>query len=413
MPTMKTPYRVINPPEYVSKYLEKARKIRNQNWSALFDAFQAGDQRKVRKLRDAYFKNDAHKAAYLFQAGVRWPNVSSWETEVAGFDPLHPMQHVVDWWRQPKIGDGFRYVCDLSAHLKAAHMMAADVVRAQMNVPCFIYNVKRSHRFADGTGRGALVQRLLAQLRAGFVHYRIYDARDCFNSISPGALIPPNLPLPWRIYENTLNLENLSFRHDTVRERRHFADITFYRDIVNAEGASGPDGLMQGSPSSNVILAYLLQHAPQPDPQDGCILLYGDDLIALSRTPTIASRVDRAVTQFFEQPTLGPLQLHRRASGHLGSFEYLGYEFIYSEVEDDWQVNLSSRNWNNLVRIRNGEALKHWPMHGPWVDRQIAHRIAKSLEGHNALTDPVAILETIVLGGWDILEIASAASGRI
>lgn len=196
MPTMETPYRVINPPEDVFKCLAQARKIRNQNWCALFDAFQAGDRRKVRKLRDAYVKSDAHKEAYLFEAGVRWPNVSSWKTEVAGFDPLQPMQHVVDWWRQPKKGDGFRYVCDLSAHLKAAHMMAADLVRAQMNVPCFIYNIKRSDRFADGTGRDALVQRLLTQLRAGFVHYRIYDVRDCFNSVSPIALIPPNLPLP-------------------------------------------------------------------------------------------------------------------------------------------------------------------------------------------------------------------------
>ena len=164
---------------------------------------------------------------------------------------------------------------------------------------------------------------------------------------------------------------------------------------------------MQGSPSSNVILAYLLQHAPQPDPQDGCILLFGDDLIALSRTPTIADRVDLAVTQFFEQPTLGPLQLHRHAFGHLGNFEYLGYEFIYSEIEADWHVTLSAKNWSKLERIRNEEALRHWPMYGSGVDFHIRRKIMQSLGGHNALSAPNDILETLISGGWDNLETAS------
>lgn len=406
MPTMTTPYRAENPPELVRWYRVDAQVLRNKHWCALNEAFKAGDQGKLRRRRDAFFKNEAHKVAYLYEAGIRQPNARSWEIEAAAFDPLRPIPHVIDWWRQPKKANGFRFVCDLSPFLKAAHMMVSDVIRAQMQVPTFIYNVKRSEQFAHGTGRNALVQRLLAQLRAGFTHYRIYDARDCFNSVNPGALIPPNLPLPWRIYENTLKHENLSFRHDPVRERRHFTDITFYGDIINAEGASGPNGLMQGSPSSNVILAYLLQHAPQPDPQDGCILLFGDDLIALSRTPTIADRVDRAVTQFFEQSNLGPLQLQRRAAGHLGAFEYLGYEFSYSEVWENWHVSLSARNWDKIERIRNEEALRHWPMHGSGVDFHIRRKIQASVSGHAALTDANAILEAVVSGGWDLLETA-------
>ena len=410
MPTMTTSYRVDNPPELEQSYRENAQVLRNKHWCALYRAFQAGDRGRVRRQRDAFFKNNAHKVAYLYEAGVRQPNVKSWESEAAAFDPLCPIPHVIDWWRQPKKANGFRLVCDLSPFLKAAHMMVSDVIRAQMQVPTFIYNVKRSEQFAHGAGRNALVQQLLARLRAGFTHYRIYDARDCFNSVNPGALIPPNLPLPWRIYENTLNHENLNFRHDTVRERRHFADITFYRDIVNAEGASGPNGLLQGSPSSNVILAYLLQNVPQPDPMDGCILLFGDDLIALSRTSTEADRVDNAVTQFFGQPDLGPLQLHRRASGHLGAFEYLGYEFSYSEVWEKWHVSLSARNWDRLERIRNEEALRHWPMHGSGVDFHIRRKIQASLNGHAALTDANAILETVISGGWDLLETALIVS---
>lgn len=412
MPTMTTPYWAENPPELEHRYRENAQVLRNKHWCALNEAFKASDRVRLRRRRDAFFKNEAHKVAYLYEAGIRQPNVRSWEIEAAAFDPLCPIPHVIDWWRKPKKAHGFRLVCDFSPLLKAAHMMVSDVIRAQMKVPTFIYNLKRSEQFAHGVGRNALVQQLLAQLRAGFTHYRIYDARDCFNSINPGALTPPNLPLPWRIYENTINHENLNFRHDTAREGRHFADITFYRDIINAEGASGPDGLMQGSPSSNVVLAYLLQNVPQPDPMDGCILLFGDDLIALSRTSTIADRVDNAVTRFFGQPTLGPLQLQRRAIGNCGNFEYLGYEFLYSEINRDWHVSLSAGNWQKLGQIRNEEALRHWPLHGTWVDNHVARRMMRSLAGHPALTEPENVCKALVRGGWDHYELNTKFNER-
>ncbi|MEO0668965.1 MAG: hypothetical protein AAFZ99_13725 [Pseudomonadota bacterium] len=289
--------------------------------------------------------------------------------------------------------------------MKAAHLMVADVILAQMEVPCFVYNVKRSDCRADGTGRNALVSKLLEKLRAGYTHYRVFDVRDCFNSINLEAI--KQLPLPWRIYENTLKLSNLNLRHDIVREQRHLDDTTG-RGIINyAGGASGPEGLLQGSPSSNVVLAYLLQDLPQPCPQDGCILLFGDDLIALSRTATIAERVDETVTQFFEQPNLGPLHLHRRAAGHGGHFEYLGYEFIFNEFTADWHVTLSARNWDKLTNARNEVALRHWPLHGSGVDFHIQRRMMTFLSGHPALSDPDAVCDALVCGGWDLVELAA------
>lgn len=283
--------------------------------------------------------------------------------------------------------------------------MVADVIRAQMEVPCFVYNVKHSDYRADGTGRNALVSKLLEKLRAGYTHYRVFDVRDCFSSINPNAIT--RLPLPRRIYENTLNLSNLHLHHDTVREQRHITDTTSIGNIIDAGGASGPEGLLQGSPSSNVALAYLLQDLPQPCPQDGCILLFGDDLIALSRTAMIAERVDRTVTQFFEQPSLGPLHLHRRATGNGGHFEYLGYEFTFSEVASDWHVNLSVRNWDKLARARNDEALRHWPMYGSGVDFHIRRRMMMSLSGHPALSDTEGVADALVYGGWDLAELAA------
>lgn len=410
MPALETPYRVINPPEFVFEYRDEVRAARDKNWCALKRAYRSGDRKKLRRTLHTFYSSEANRAAYLYDAGMRFPNVRDWKAEVSCFHPLQAIDHVIDWWRQPKADGGFRYVCDLSSHMKAAHLMNADAIRAQMDVPCFIYNVKRSGNRADGTGRNALVTKLLAQLQAGFMHYRVFDVRDCFNSINPGALI--TLPLPRRIYENTLKLENLSFRHDTERERRHFADTSFNRDIMDAEGASGPEGLLQGSPCSNVALAYLLQDIPQPDPTDGCILLYGDDIVALSRTPAIAEWVDQAIAQYFGQPSLGPLHLHRRAAGHHGHFEYLGYEFLYSEVAGDWHVSLSARNWEKLANLRNEEALTHWPMYGSGVDIHIRRRIMNSLSAHRSLSDADAICEHLVCTSWDHVELEEQARHR-
>jgi hypothetical protein len=271
-----------------------------------------------------------------------------------------------------------------------------------MNVPCFIYNVTQFGGASRRTGKDALVAELVTRLCSGYMHYRVYDVRDCFNSVSSDALIPPNLPLQRRIYDNTLNLQKLCFRHDTIREQRQFADTSSYRDIMTAVGASGPEGLLQGSPASNVLLAYILQNIPQPNPQDGCILLFGDDLIVLSRSQEIVDQVDQNLLHFFGQPTLGPLQLLQRASGYQGHFEYLGYEFSYSPFRENWHVSLSSKNWGKLERLRDLETLMCNPKNqSMYSEAPISRKIWRSLSGHRSLTDPAAILHTIMAGGMD------------
>lgn len=402
---MEITYRSLNPPELVIAHRDHVRKLRDKNRSLLQRAFLSGNRQRLRVAKHKYFGNEANRAAYLYDAGLRFPTVRDWETEVALFGPLKPLTHAIDWWRLPKASGGVRCVCDLSSHMKAAHLMCADVIRAQFQIPCFVYNVKRSEFPAEGTGRNALVSKLLKQLKAGFTHYRVFDVRDCFSSINPDALT--RLPLPRRVYENTLKLSNLCLRHDVIREQRHFADNTLLGNILHVGEGSGPTGLLQGSPASNIALAYLLQDLPQPCPDDGCILLFGDDLIALSRTAMIADRVDQKVTEFFEQPGLGPLHLHRRAAGNCGNFEYLGYEFAFSEITHAWHVGLSARNWDKLSRARNEEALKSWPLYGSWVDTHARHRIMKSLSGHPALSDAQSVCDALMSGGWDHVELAA------
>lgn len=399
MPALQAPYYIVRPQHVVNEFVLNARVERYKCWGKLQEAF-AGGSRELRVLRDKYPKNPSVRIACLYEAGMRQPSVGEWMAAADSLKPFEPLDHVIDFWRHPKAPNGFRIVCDLSDYMNAAHRIVADMVRAQMHVPGFVYNIIPTGNVSRRTGRNGLMTDLLSHLRQGFTHYRIYDVRDCFNNVSAGALVPPNLPIQWRLYDNTLNLQNLSFRHDVLREQKHFAGITSYRDIITAEGASGPEGLLQGSPASNVVLAYILQNIPQPAPQDGCILLFGDDLIVLSRTRATVDRVDQNLVDFFGQPTLGPLQLLQRASGHLGCFEYLGYEVSYSEAADDWHVGLNAKNWSKLERLRDEETLRNNPGNlRMFTDCHTAWKIRQSLNGHRSLSDPEAILDAIMMGG--------------
>lgn len=399
MPAIEIPHYHTHPQQPVYEYIRHAWSERDKLFGKFRDAYKAGNGKAVRRYRTQWFQDKFVKISCLYKAGLRNVSVNGWQHDAEWFDPFQPIEHVVDWWRVPKSSSGHRIVCDLSPHMKAAHYMIADALLAQFDVPGFIYNVRPPGKKGRPSGREALVAALLSKLRMGYTHHRIYDVRDCFQHVGPDAL--SKLPLPRRVYENTLNLSNIQFRHDEDREQGHFTDTSYYRDIIAAEGASEPTGLMPGSPCSNVILAYSLQDTPQPDPQDGCIFLYGDDLTALSRAPAVAEWVDQNLLNYFGQSSMGSLQLLQKSAGHLGYFEYLGYGFQHHAPSGSWEVTLSDRNWGRLQKIRTLEALK--PLK-PWEmcsQGRTVMRLRRHIQGFKSLTDRDSVLISLMEGGPD------------
>ena len=385
----------------VERMVQKAHNIRADRRRRIAKAFHAGDRKALRKEVHAFFKDKRVKMSALHKAGERHPNSIGWEAAAKMLDPFTPFPEPVNWFPLPKRKGGFRHACDLAKPLKAAHYMIADVIRAQTPNPPKIYNL-------PGKGRETLVSDLLATLATGCNAFRIWDARDCFSSVNPDVLF--KLPLPRRIIENALiitnqelqlvakcnDMENSGIQHDAAT-------------IGNIQG-NGPTGLMQGSPASNLILAYLLRGIPQPDHKDWDVFLYTDDLILVGRADEVLDRVEKRLTEFFGQERLGPFTLVPKAAGRGGWFEYLGYEFRHdpyraNDANGGWCVDLPQGKWDEFAKDVRREALAFYRINPPWADFDIEGLFARKLTGYPSLTDPEIAAETLLTAVPDQYEL--------
>lgn len=165
--------------------------------------------------------------------------------------------------------------------------MIKDLVSAQMPELPFIHNIGGAYN------RDTLAATIVAMLNNGILRVRTYDLRDCFQNVNPQVFF--NLPIPRKATENALIIDNLKM------EPKAFASDHFtgspYGDfnqcnIHDISNTNGPTGLIQGSPASNIILAYHFQNMPQLRREEGLIANYGDDVISISRENNSSDRVD-------------------------------------------------------------------------------------------------------------------------
>ena len=345
------------------RMVQKAHNIRADRRRRIAKAFHAGDRKALRKEVHAFFKDKWVKMSALHKAGERHPTSTGWEAAAKMLDPFTPFPEPVNWWPMPKAKGGCRIVCDLPRPLKAIHYMIADALYAQMDIPPFIFNLR-------GKGRNAATRALLEKLNAGYNSYRIFDVKDCFQNVNPEVI--HKLPLPRRIIEHALIIENLSLQRVAKRNATEAGDIPSDTLLMEDVIESGPAGLMQGSPASNVILAWLLRDLPQPDNDDWVLSVYADDLIVVAKQDNTLERVEQMLFGFFERPELGPLFLKKRAAGTGYAFDYLGCEFYHNSISDEWTLSMSQQNWDRLFRNRHAEMLEYmrkYP-HGIFVDHE-------------------------------------------
>ena len=157
---------------------------------------------------------------------------------------------------------------------------------------------------------------------------------------------------------------------------------------------------MQGSPCSNIILAYLLRTMPQLDPVDGVKLLFGDDLVVLTRENALLEILDETLPEYFADPALGPLTLLKTNTNSSNRFEYLGYDFS-SNWDGSWEVGLSQKNWSRLEAVRDRELLKRTPLASRFENIQIRRTLMGILTSHPHLSDPQAIIDALMTADWD------------
>lgn len=202
----------------------------------------------------------------------------------------------VVWYPKTKSNGDFRPICILPPALKAAHYMLSAVIGARLPETRTLYGI-------PGRGVADALRELKALQNAGFVHLAKTDIVNCFQSVDPDALY--QLPLPMEVIRQTLDYRNLTF---TGGMRQHASQaFAGCSPLVYGQShkASGPTGLLQGSPASSVILAWLLKDIPTSD--DVRVMLCFDNIVVAARTPAGSRGMMETLTAYLGRSPAGPL----------------------------------------------------------------------------------------------------------
>jgi hypothetical protein len=219
----------------------------------------------------------------------------------------------VTWYPKKKANGGYRPICILPPVLKAAHFILATVISSLLPDTNTLYGIPRR-------GVADALRELKAHQNAGFDHLAKADIVNCFQSVAPDALY--QLPLPMEVIRQTLDYRNLTF---TMRNRQ-YASQAFGCTTPLVYGlshkASGPTGLLQGSPASNIILAWLLKDVPTSD--DAKVMLCFDNIVVAARSPAGSRQMMETLTAYLRQSPAGPLALCEPTFADKQPMEFLG-----------------------------------------------------------------------------------------
>ncbi|SHK41947.1 hypothetical protein SAMN05444000_12842 [Shimia gijangensis] len=251
--------------------------------------------------------------------------VSAWATE---FPP-------VEWYIKAKPNGGNRIVCDLPPELKAVHYMLAEALHQQFCRSANVYGV-------SGASRDHAALDLKALQNSGHTYLAKTDIVECFPSIDPTALF--QLPLPKEVIRRTLTIDNLMFTRKPDAKSVPYDVCGSTGDINDAHKASGPTGLLQGSPASNIILAWLLNGIPTST--DSSVMLCFDNIVVAARTSEGSRAMASTLAAHFERFPSGPLALCEPEYADNTPIEFLGYWFD----PDREDVGISEKGCSKLEK---------------------------------------------------------------
>ncbi|MFN3722862.1 MAG: hypothetical protein ACK4VZ_07460 [Paracoccaceae bacterium] len=232
-----------------------------------------------------------------------WDQINCWATNCSP----------VFWYPKRKSSGGTRPICVLPPTLKAKHYMLASVIGALLPDTETLFGIP---------GRGiadALVELKALQCR-GFSHLAKTDIVNCFQSIDPDTLF--QLPLPMEVIRQTLDHRNLTFTRDQNQfaSQAHSGNSSLVR--TQHHNASGPSGLLQGSPASGIILARLLQGIPTSE--NARVMICFDNIVVTARTAHQSRAMMTTLTAYFAASPAGPLALCPPTYADNEPLEFLG-----------------------------------------------------------------------------------------
>ncbi|WP_102225439.1 hypothetical protein [Acidimangrovimonas sediminis] len=224
----------------------------------------------------------------------------------------------IGWGFHAKSTVGVRPICKrMPLDLKAVHHMLAAALEAQFAPSVPLYGV-RGHSRDDAA-------RALKELQAsGFPYLAKTDIRDCFQQVNPDALY--RLPLPKEVIKHALDTRNLVFEELGGQQANgaSFAVLSSQTQMMS-HVANGPRGLMQGSPASGVILAWMLNDIPAGT--DQAVLLCNDNIVVAAAESAASREMVDTLFAYFRRHPAGPFALFHPVYADNAPLEFLGYLF--------------------------------------------------------------------------------------
>lgn len=280
----------------------------------------------------------------------------------------------VVWYPKKKSSGGFRPICILPPALKAAHYMLGTIIGALLPDTRTLYGI-------PGRGVADALRELKALQNTGFVHLAKTDIVDCFQSIDPDALY--QLPLPMEVTRQTLDYRNLTFtgERDTQGARAFAGNPS--RVYGHPHKASGPTGLLQGSPASSIILAWLLKDIPTSD--DARVMLCFDNIVVAARTPAGSRGMIETLTAYLRHSPAGPLALCETTFADNQPMEFLGGLFDPARPDIGIAHNTLNRFEQWLLELEEADQAELellWRNHQERVEGNALFRLLNPYQGH-------------------------------
>lgn len=293
-----------------------AKEIALRNLDNIALAWRSGQKARALRLIRKYFASRATKLVAAHQVLAADARAADASMLATSFNFFAPARNPVLYWRKPKRSSGYRIICSLPHELAAANYVVKDVLEALFSPGRHVFSIKRR-------GRDKEALEIREALEQGYKYVFNGDLRDAYPSVSVDSLYA--LPLPRSVVRYALDYRNMEFLYSQEKE---VAYPSLPSVGLGLPGRNGPRGLLQGSPSSDLILAWLFNDLPSVLP-DRCLpFLLTDNILVVTRRKRDRQRIERALHRYFDEHHAGPFVLGSREQSSIKEgFERAGYQY--------------------------------------------------------------------------------------
>lgn len=329
----------------------------------------ASGRRVSPKLRNAIRHPQAKLSASLKVIGSAQSRDAAKEL-ARRISPWTESYEAIRWHAKEKSSGGERYICKLPAELKAVHYLLKRPLEKLLVPAPNIYGVK-------GRSRDDLALEIKELQNQGFNCIAVSDIVNCYQSIPPDTVY--QLPLPKEVIRRTLDLRYQTLLEDERGGKSKSRPRNTILHDDTPQKARGPKGLMQGSPLSSLILAWVLNGIPSS--HEARVFLCFDNLIVLARSPSETRATVKMLAAHFEQCPAGPLALCDATFSDEAPAEFLGYLFDPERTGVGMEIESRNQFLENLMKAEAEQLAIYTEV----SERHRALGSTPLLKGHNPL----------------------------